>query len=109
ITYDQSLCSNRIPATPRPTRPQLRRFWVFIHIYLRRFSRYHCNWIGIPDDNQIAQLPSGLILKWFDPDTPHAPVSISMTRLPGEELGRVYDDQVHGAGKEFVHSKKAHQ
>ncbi|EEP76426.1 predicted protein [Uncinocarpus reesii 1704] len=65
------------------------------------------------------KLPFGLILKWSDgtrleevlttqvarragfpvpkvicygdhPDTPHAPVSILMTRIPGDELGRVY-------------------
>lgn len=71
-------------------------------------------------DNQIAQLPFGLILKWSDstrieevlsmqvarkagfpvprvicygehPNTPHAPVSILMTRLPVEKLGRVYE------------------
>lgn len=87
---------------------------------MRRFSRSYCNWVGIDYDNQIAQLPFGLILKWSDgtrleevlamqvaraagfpvpkvicygdhPDTPHAPVSILMTRLPGKELGRVYE------------------
>lgn len=76
--------------------------------------------MGIEYDNQIAQLPFGLILKWSDgtrleevltmkavrqagfpvpkvicygehPDYPHAPVSILMTRVPGDELGRVYE------------------
>ncbi|KAF2801870.1 kinase-like protein [Mytilinidion resinicola] len=69
---------------------------------------------------QICPLPFGLLLKWSDgtrleevlatkvaraagfpvpiiltygdhPDTPHAPVSIFMTRLPGQELGEVYE------------------
>ncbi|QKX58665.1 uncharacterized protein TRUGW13939_05792 [Talaromyces rugulosus] len=76
-------------------------------------------WVGIPYDNQIAQLPFGLILKWSDgtrieevitmqvareaglpvpkvigygehPDTPHTPISILITRLPGRELGQCY-------------------
>jgi len=75
--------------------------------------------MGIEFDNQIAQLPFGLILKWSDgtglevsstlaaraagfpvpkiisygehPEFPHAPVSILMTRLPGSPLGQVHD------------------
>jgi tRNA A-37 threonylcarbamoyl transferase component Bud32 len=87
---------------------------------MRRFSRSYCGWFGIPYDNQIAQLPFGLILKWSDgtrleevlsmqvarragfpvprvicygehSDTPHAPISILMTRIPGRELGQVYE------------------
>ncbi|KAI9045948.1 kinase-like protein [Aspergillus affinis] len=110
----------RMPPTPRPTPPRLRRLWGIIHDYLQRFSRLYCGWFGIPFDNQIAQLPFGLILKRSDgtrveevlamqvaratgfpvprvisygehPDTPHAPISILMTRLPGAELGRVYE------------------
>ena len=115
-----SILADQIPPTPRPTHPLLRRFWGFLHKYMRRFSRSYCSWVGFPYDNQIAQLPFGLILKWSDgtrmeevlamqfakraglpvprvicygehPDTPHAPVSILMTRVPGEELGRVYE------------------
>ncbi|RHZ49664.1 hypothetical protein CDV55_101169 [Aspergillus turcosus] len=111
--------TDQIPATPRPTHPLLRRFWGIIHRYLRRFSDHYCSWVGATYDNQIAQLPFGLILKWSDgtrveevltmqvarragfpvprvicygehPDSPHAPVSILMTRVPGDELGRVY-------------------
>lgn len=77
------------------------------------------SWVGATYGNQIAQLPSGLILKWSDgapleevlamqvarraglpvrrvicygehPGRPHAPVSIPMTRILGDELGRVY-------------------
>lgn len=109
-----------MPSTPQLTHPKLRRLWGFLHKYLRRFSRTYCSWVGTTYDNQIAQLPFGLILKCSDgtrieevlamqvarraglpvprvirygehPDTPHAPVSILMTRLPGEELGRVYE------------------
>ncbi|KGO70808.1 Aminoglycoside phosphotransferase [Penicillium expansum] len=112
--------SDQIPSTPRPTHPRLRQFWGFLHHYLRRFSRSYRSWLGITYDNQIAQLLFGLFLKWSDgtrieevlsmqvarsaglpfprvicygdhPDTPHAPVSILMTRIPGEELGRVYE------------------
>lgn len=112
--------ANEIPPTPQPTHPLLRRLWGILHYYLRKFSRHYCGWVGIDYDNQIAQLPFGLILKWSDgtrleevlamqvaraagfpvpkvicygdhPDTSHAPVSILMTRLPGEELGQVYE------------------
>ncbi|OJJ51439.1 hypothetical protein ASPZODRAFT_57156 [Penicilliopsis zonata CBS 506.65] len=114
------LMKTQIPPTPRPTPPRLRRLWGFLHTYLRRFSQTYCGWAGIAYDNQIAQLPFGLILKWSDgtrleevlamqvarragfpvprvicygehPDTPHAPVSILMTRVPGQELGQVYE------------------
>lgn len=113
------ILTEQIPPTPRLTHPRLRRLWGTLHYYLRRFSRTYCSWIGITYDNQIAQLPFGLILKWSDgtrveevlamqvaraagfpvprvicygehPDTPHAPVSILMTRVPGKELGQVY-------------------
>ena len=112
--------SEQIPPTPRVTHPRLRRLWGILHKYMRRFSRSYCSWVGITYDNQIAQLPFGLILKWSDgtrmeevltmqvaraagfpvprvicygehPDTPHAPVSILMTRVPGKELGQVYE------------------
>lgn len=72
------------------------------------------------DDTGLNQLPFGLVLKWSDgtrleevqamqvarqagfpvpkvicygehPSHPHAPVSILMTRVPGEQLGRVYE------------------
>jgi serine/threonine protein kinase len=85
-----------------------------------RFSVYSCRLVRIPLDNQIIPLPFGLLLKWSDgtrleevlatevcraaglptpkiisygehPNTPHAPLSILMTRLPGRELGQVYE------------------
>ncbi|PYI13133.1 kinase-like protein [Aspergillus violaceofuscus CBS 115571] len=116
----QSLSRGQIPPTPRPTHPRLRRLWGIVHDYLQRFSQVYCGWVGISFDNQIAQLPFGLILKWSDgtrleevlamqvaraaglpvprvisygdhPDTPHAPVSILMTRMPGAELGQAYE------------------
>jgi hypothetical protein len=111
--------TDQVPATPRPTHPLLRRFWGIVHRYLRRFSDHYCSWVGVAYNNQIAELPFGLILKWSDgtrleevltmqvarragfpvprvicygehPGCPHAPVSILMTRVPGDELGRVY-------------------
>ncbi|CRG88237.1 hypothetical protein PISL3812_05264 [Talaromyces islandicus] len=112
--------TDQLPPTPCLARPSTRLFWGILHKYLRRFSQSYCGWVGIPYDNQIAQLPFGLILKWSDgtrieevvtmqvarcaglpvpkvicygehPDTPHAPVSILMTRLPGRELGQSYE------------------
>ncbi|KAL2060158.1 hypothetical protein VTL71DRAFT_9553 [Oculimacula yallundae] len=112
--------SSEIPPTPEPSHPLVRRFWGYIHSrVLKRFSIYYCRWVGVPFDNQIIQLPFGLLLKWSDgtrleevlatkvcraaglpapliisygdhPDTPHAPMSILMTRLPGRELGQAY-------------------
>lgn len=105
-----------IPPTPQLTSRTIRRVLGFIHLYLRSFSYHYCNWVGIPFDNQLAQLPFGLVLKWSDgtrleevaaamlarsagfpvpkvisygehPDTPHAPVSILMARVPGRDLG----------------------
>ncbi|KAJ5214729.1 hypothetical protein N7449_001898 [Penicillium cf. viridicatum] len=95
----RTVLSDQIPSTPQLAHPRC---------------------VGILYDNQIAQLPFGLILKWSDstrieevlsmqvarkaglpvprvicygdhPDTPYAPVSILITRVPGEELGRVYE------------------
>lgn len=87
---------------------------------MRRFSRSYCSWVGIAYDNQSAQLPFGLILKWSGGTrleevlamqvaraagfpvqkvicyrdhlgTLYAPVLILMTRLPSKELGYVYN------------------
>jgi hypothetical protein len=105
--------SSEIPPTPEPSHPLVRRFWGYIHSFLLRFSIHYCRWVGIPFDNQIIPLPFGLLLKWSDgtrleevratglptpkiisygehPNTHHAPVSILMTRLPGREIGQVY-------------------
>lgn len=113
--------SKQLPPTPRLSHFYFRRFWGIVHWYLRSFSQMYCRWVGIKYDNQIAQLPFGLILKWSDgtrleevltmqairtagfpvprvicygehPDAPHAPVSILMTRVPGDELGQVYEE-----------------
>ena len=85
-----------------------------------QLSFRYTDWLGIPSDGQIMQLPFGLLLKWSDgtrleevlttkmmrtaglpapliisygdhPDSPHAPVSILMTQLPGKDLGQVYE------------------
>ena len=114
------ISKERMPPTPRPTQPRIRRIWGIIHDLVHRFSQIYCSWVGVTFDNQIAQLPFGLLLKWSDgtrleevlamqvaraaglpvprvicygdhPDTPHAPVSILMTRMPGEELGQIYE------------------
>ncbi|KAL4809863.1 kinase-like protein [Aspergillus unguis] len=111
--------SSQIPEPPRTTHPWLQRVWGILHRHMRRFSRTYCRWVGITYDNQIAQLPFGLILKWSDgtrleevltmqamrraglpvpkvlcygdhPEAPHAPVSILMTRVAGDELGGVW-------------------
>lgn len=51
---------------PRPTHQLLRQLGGILHKYMRRFSRSYCSWVGISYDNQIAQLPFGLILKRSD-------------------------------------------
>ncbi|PSS14884.1 hypothetical protein M430DRAFT_104995, partial [Amorphotheca resinae ATCC 22711] len=113
--------ATKIPPTPKPSHPLIRRFWGYVHRWLRDFSYfYYCDWVGIEYDNQIIPLPFGLLLKWSDgtrleevfatkvcraaglptpkilcygdhPETPHAPVSILMTRLPGREIGQAYE------------------
>ncbi|OOQ83383.1 phosphotransferase family protein [Penicillium brasilianum] len=127
----------RIPPTPRPTPPRLRRFWGSLHKYLRWFSWSYCSWVGIEYDNQIAQLPFGLILKWSDgtrleevlamqvarragfpvprvicygehPNTPQAPVSILMTCVPGQELGQVYETPSNEEQKSVLQELKAY-
>ncbi|KAJ0425351.1 phosphotransferase family protein [Aspergillus carlsbadensis] len=43
-----------------------------------------------------AGLPVPRVICYGDhPDTPHAPVSILMTRVPGDELGQVYETLSH--------------
>lgn len=113
------LLSSEIPPIPALSHPLVRRFWGYTHSFLMRFSIRYCRWVGIPFDRQIIPLPFGLLLKWSDgtrleevlatkvchaagiptpkiisygdhPETPHAPVSILMTRLPGREIGQVY-------------------
>lgn len=60
------ISNDQMPSTPRLTHIQLRRFWGVLHKPIRRFSRTYCGWAGITYDNQIAQFPFGLILKWSD-------------------------------------------
>ncbi|KAK7541921.1 kinase-like domain-containing protein [Phyllosticta citribraziliensis] len=125
FTWPHRLTSSKItnaaPSLQTPTPRWLRLLVGLIHTLLSELSmRYYCRWLELPVDNQIMQLPFGLVLKWSDgtqveevlatkmaraaglpvpriisygehPDTPHAVVSILMTRLPGEELGQVYD------------------
>lgn len=115
-----SKLASAIPPTPKPHGPLARRMFGYLHRVIFRFSVHYCRWIGIPFDNQISPLPFGLLLKWSDgtrleevlatqvcyaaglpipriisygdhPETPHAPVSILMTRLPGREIGQVYE------------------
>ncbi|KEQ94795.1 hypothetical protein AUEXF2481DRAFT_30155 [Aureobasidium subglaciale EXF-2481] len=105
---------------PRASPKAIQRFWGIVHERLVSLSWFYCRWYGIAFCNQIMQLPFGLILKWSDgtlleevlamkaarkagipvprilcygnhPDSPHAPMSIMMTRLPGQELGQVYE------------------
>ena len=104
-----------MPKTPRPTHWILRRFWGYVHKVLIRFSRVYCRWTGVAWNNRINDLPFGLVLKWSDgtrveealtmqitraaglpvpkvicygehANSDHAPVSILMTRMPGDTL-----------------------
>lgn len=101
------------------------------HRLLQAFSRYYSAWFGIPGQPGISELPFGLLLKWSDgtsitevqsmravrdagfpapkvisygshPDTPYAPVSILMTRLPGTELAGVFDDGLDDEEREAI-------
>lgn len=117
---DPIALATNMPPTPKPSHPLVRRAWGYVHSFLRDFSLYYyCPWAGIPYDNQIIRLPFGLLLKWSDgtrveeilathvcyaagfptprilcygdhPETPWAPVSILMTKLPGREIGQAY-------------------
>jgi len=120
VLGEKSLAQD-IPATPELYSSTVRRLWGSIHKRLVPLSRHYCQWFGIPFNNQLCQLPFGLVLKWSDgtrleevqammvarsaglpvpqvisygehPNAPHAPVSILMTRVPGSELGLIYED-----------------
>ena len=107
--------NHKLPKLHRLSPRPLRRFWAYVHKLLVKFSVWYCRWSDIPAPGQIWQLPFGLILKWSDgtrleevltmkaardagipvprvicygehDDTPHAPVSILMTRMPGSTL-----------------------
>lgn len=126
--------ASSIPPAPRLAHQTVRRLVGFLHSYLPRISHRYCAWLGIEFDNQIVQLSFGLVLKWSDgtrleevsammiarsagfpvplvisygdhPDTPHAPVSILMTRLPGQDLGLAHkhlsDEQRQTISKEM--------
>ncbi|KZF25319.1 kinase-like protein [Xylona heveae TC161] len=110
-----------MPPVPKPHHPLVAKFWAYVHYYLKEFSyRYYSPWYGVEWNNGIIDLPFGLIIKWsdgtraeeylatqvvraagfpaplvlcygFHPHMPHAPVSILMSRLPGKELGEVYN------------------
>ena len=113
--------ADHIPPTPRLTHPLIRRFWGYVYRrFLVHFGIRYAGWFSVPCDGQILPLPFGLILKRSDgtrheevlttqmmraaglpapliicygdhADTPHAPVSILMTRLPGKDMGQVYE------------------
>lgn len=110
-----------IPEVPNFT-PSIWRWCLGIfHARLCWFSKFYCAWYGVSYSSSIAQLPFGLILKWADGtsfdeaqsmmaiqkagfpcpivisvgehrNSPAAPVSILMTRIPGEQLDEVYDE-----------------
>jgi len=110
-----------IPTPPQPIHRFISRFCGWVHKRLVKFSlHYYCPWVGVLFDNQIVPLPFGLLLKRSDgtrleevqamrvariagfpvpkvicygehPDSPRAPVSILMTRLPGDILSDAYD------------------
>ena len=108
-----------IPPTPKTTPRIIRLFWGRVHKVLIKLAFRYADWRGHKIDNQIIHLPFGLLLKWSDgtrieevlamqvaraagfpvprvicygehADSPHAPISIIMTRMPGSELGQVY-------------------
>lgn len=111
--------ATEIPPTPKPTPRIIRLFWGYVHSALLEITYKYSRWSGQAWNNTIIDLPFGLLLKWSDgtrveevlamqvaraagfpvprvicygehPDSPHAPISIIMTRMPGSELGQVY-------------------
>lgn len=117
--------STSIPSAPTLLPRFIRRVFGILHEYLQPFSQSYCGWFGVEYNNQIAQLPFGLVLKWSDgtrleevtamivmrsaglpvprviwygehPDSPHAPVSILITRVPGKDLGDIYEQLNEG-------------
>ncbi|KAJ4416852.1 hypothetical protein N0V82_006491 [Gnomoniopsis sp. IMI 355080] len=117
IIRDQEMPRPTSSALP----PLVLRLIGRFHCLLQAFSRYYCAWFGLPYRPWMAELPFGLLLKWSDgtsisevqtmravraagfpaprvisygshPDTPYAPVSILMTRLPGVELAEVFEE-----------------
>ena len=104
-----------IPKTPQPTHWIISRFWSRVHKLLKKFSKRYCRWMGQQWNPTVCDLPFGLILKWSDgtrleealtmqvaraggipvpklicygehSNMDHAPVSILMTRMPGDTL-----------------------
>lgn len=60
-----------------------------IHWHLRSFSLHYCRWAGIPYDNQIAQLPFGLVLKWSDGTRIEEVLAMQVARAAGFPVPRV--------------------
>lgn len=112
--------ANQLLPRPAYARGLTLRLVGRVHDFLLLFSRYYCAWFHFPCSAAMASLPFGLVLKKSDgtsldevqamravraagipapkviaygdhPDTPWAPISILMTRLPGEEMGEVYE------------------
>ncbi|KAH9886110.1 APH-domain-containing protein [Xylariomycetidae sp. FL2044] len=113
--------SSKLPSSPRPLPQLIRRAIGYGHDVLSEFARYYCAWYGISYRPVMVSLPFGLVLKWSDgtsvdevqsmrairkagipaprvisygehASTPWAPISILMTRIPGDELAEVYED-----------------
>ena len=115
--------ATKIPPTPKPAHWVIRRFWGFVHKkILVWISLKYCKWMELPRDIAICQLPFGLVLKRSDgtrleevltmkitrsaglpvprvisygdhPEDRHAPVSILMTRMPGNELQEAIENE----------------
>ena len=63
--------------------PLICRFWGFVHHYLRSFSHSYRDWVGIPFNNQVAELAFGLILKWSDSTRLEEVLTMQVTRKAG--------------------------
>jgi hypothetical protein len=57
--------------------------------HLQRFSHRYCRWVGIKFDNQIAQLPFGLVLKWSDVTRLEEVTAMMMMRRSGFPVPKV--------------------
>lgn len=130
------LSPHEMPHISMPHSPSWSKWAGYIHCCLQWLSEYYCAWYGHEYSSTIVPLPYGLILKWSDgtsfdeahammtvrtagipcpkvisvgehPSSPSAPVSILMTRLPGEPFDEAYDDLMPDQREVVVEELKA--
>ncbi|KAF2130071.1 hypothetical protein P153DRAFT_230394 [Dothidotthia symphoricarpi CBS 119687] len=66
-----------------------------VHLYLHYFSCRYCNWVDIPFDNHITQLPCGLGLKSSDGTRPEEVATTMVARSAGFLVPKVVPYREH--------------